>query len=128
MLIYVDGSLSSLGAQIAVSDSEENLIINKKFRKKLTNNELEYEAILAGLLLAKEEDTICSDSKLCVEQINGNFKIKQDHLKPYAENAKKLLEEKKCLIIWVPRDKNPAGKILERVVKEGTRQRLKNKK
>lgn len=125
MLIYVDGSLSSLGGQIAVSDQDENLIINKKFRKKLTNNELEYEAILTGLSLAKEEDTICSDSKLCVEQINGNFKIKQEHLKPYAGNAKKLLEEKKCLIVWVPREKNPAGKILEKIVKIGIR---KNKK
>lgn len=127
MLIYVDGSSSSMGNQIAVADSDENLLINKKFKKKLTNNELEYEAILAGLNIATEKDTICSDSKLCVEQINGNFKIKQEHLKPYAEKSKELLKEKKCLIIWVPRDKNPAGRILEREVKQGVKRAKKNK-
>jgi len=125
---YVDGSSSALGDQIAITDKDGNLILNKKFRKKLTNNELEYEAILAALKIADAKDTIISDSKLCVEQIVGNFKIKKEHLKPYAEKAKTILEAKPVSIIWKPREENLAGHFLEKLVKANARKRNKKSK
>lgn len=111
-----------------VTNDQSEILISKKLKRKLTNNELEYEAIIAAAELAGKEDTIYSDSKLCVEQINGNFKIKQPHLKPYADKAKKLQLEKKLNIIWLKRDDNLAGQILEKEVKANARKRNKESK
>jgi len=129
MIYYVDGSSSFVGNQIAITDKDGNLLLNKKFRKKLTNNEVEYEAILAALEMANAKDTIYSDSKLCTEQIMGTFKIKQEHLKPYAQRAKKILEAKPMIsIIWKPRGENLAGHFLEKLVKSYARKRNKKSK
>lgn len=60
---------------------------------KATNNEAEYQAIIKALEILMqskwfsenniaEKEVICRlDSQLVVEQINGNYKIKQDHIK-----------------------------------------------
>ena len=128
MTYYVDGSSSYAGNRIMVTTDKSDVIVSKKIRKKMTNNELEYEAIIAAAELAADGDTINSDSKLCVEQINGNFKIKQPHLKPYAEKAKKIQVDKKLTIIWLRRDDNLAGQILEKEVKANARKRNKESK
>jgi ribonuclease HI len=51
-----------------------------------TNNVAEYRALLLGIELAKElgadEAEFIGDSKLIVEQVKGNWKIKQEHLRP----------------------------------------------
>jgi len=128
MLYYVDGSSSFIGREIAVTDNDGNLLLSKKYKKELTNNELEYEAIIAALELCENGDSIYSDSKLCVEQIIGNFKIRQAHLEPYATRAKKILETKKVTITWIPRERNLAGKYLEKKVKTNARKRNKESK
>lgn len=128
MIFFVDGSSSFIGNQIAIMDKDGNLILNKKFRKEMTNNELEYEAILHATELAEKDDVILSDSKLCVEQIIGTFKIRQEHLKPYAHKARKTLESKPLTIKWIPREENLAGKFLEKQVKSNARKRNKKSK
>ncbi len=51
-----------------------------------TNNVAEYRALLLGIELAKQltadEVEFVGDSKLIVEQVKGNWKVKQDHLRP----------------------------------------------
>jgi ribonuclease HI len=51
-----------------------------------TNNIAEYRALLLGIELAKklgaDEVEFVGDSKLIVEQVKGNWKVKQDHLRP----------------------------------------------
>jgi ribonuclease HI len=60
-----------------------------------TNNIAEYEAVIAGLELAKElgvtDIEIRADSKLVVNQLNGEWKIKSDKLRSLAVNARRLM-------------------------------------
>nr|KYP45242.1 Transposon Ty3-I Gag-Pol polyprotein [Cajanus cajan] len=55
-----------------------------KFNFKATNNQAEYEALLAGLTLAKDLGVrrlkCCSDSKLITEQVGGTYQTKEPQL------------------------------------------------
>jgi ribonuclease HI len=56
-----------------------------------TNNVAEYSALLLALTRAEELEAqdveIRSDSRLLVEQVNGNFRVKAEHLKPLVSDA-----------------------------------------
>jgi len=58
---------------------------------RVTNNVAEYRALLLALGRAQElgaqEVEIFSDSLLLVEQVNGNYRVKADHLKPLISEA-----------------------------------------
>jgi ribonuclease HI len=58
---------------------------------RATNNVAEYRALLMALTRAKElgaeEVELFSDSLLLVEQINGRYRVKADHLKPMVSEA-----------------------------------------
>ena len=58
----------------------------KKYIGTTTNNVAEYKALLNGLLLAKEKGItrleVYGDSKLVIEQITGNWKVKSRLLIP----------------------------------------------
>ena len=58
----------------------------KKYIGTTTNNVAEYKALLNGLLLAKEKGitrlAVYGDSKLVIEQITGNWKVKSRLLIP----------------------------------------------
>ncbi|GKA90625.1 reverse transcriptase domain-containing protein [Tanacetum coccineum] len=66
-----------------------------RFEFETTNNEAEYEALLAGPRLAKEmkihELIIFVDSQLVSNQVNGLFEARQPVIKQYLEKAKELL-------------------------------------
>lgn len=56
-----------------------------KFVENATNNTAEYEALIMGLKLAqKNQISILNcylDSELAVKQLNGEYRIKEEHLK-----------------------------------------------
>nr|KYP36325.1 Retrovirus-related Pol polyprotein from transposon 412 family [Cajanus cajan] len=58
-----------------------------KFDFRATNNQAEYEALLAGLRLAKDVGVkklrCCSDSKLITEQVGGSYQTKEPQLQRY---------------------------------------------
>ncbi|KAL5568810.1 hypothetical protein UlMin_025385 [Ulmus minor] len=60
-----------------------------RFRFKETNNQAEYEALLAGLRLAKEVSArhllIYSDSQLIVNQVNSEYQAKGEKMASYLE-------------------------------------------
>ena len=60
-----------------------------------TNNVAEYRALIAGLEAAAPFRArvvrVRADSKLVVEQVKGTWKVKQPHLRPLLEEARKLL-------------------------------------
>ena len=88
-IIYADGA--SRGNP---GDAAFGIVIHLKGRTlrigrylgKATNNEAEYQALLAALRWAVEKNVpkvaYYSDSKLVVEQINGRYKVKHPNLKP----------------------------------------------
>ena len=61
-----------------------------------TNNVAEYRALLAGLELAAkagaEELEVLADSELLVKQVRGEYKVKNEGLKPLHAEAKGLLQ------------------------------------
>jgi len=78
-----------------------------------TSNEAEYAAIIWALDVASDGDLIFSDSKLIVNQINGEWKIKAKNLFPFYIKAREIFASKDIILKWISRDYNKAGLILE---------------
>ena len=70
----------------------------KKYIGVTTNNVAEYQGLLNGLLLAVEKGIvdleIYGDSKLVIEQVKGNWRVKSAHLKPFHTKICTLLASK----------------------------------
>ncbi|MBI5401630.1 ribonuclease HI family protein [Candidatus Wolfebacteria bacterium] len=88
-----------------------------KFLGKATNNEAEYQAYIFGLKKIKQligkkkaekvEVEIRSDSELLVNQLNGNYKIKEEKLIPFFIEIWNLKQDfKKVYFVYVPREEN----------------------
>jgi ribonuclease HI len=91
VIVNVDGgSRGNPGpAAIAavVTDLSGNVLAEHAERiGEATNNVAEYRALLLGIDLAKQlgadEVEFVGDSMLIVEQVRGNWKVKQEHLRP----------------------------------------------
>ena len=75
-----------------------------------TNNVAEYRGMIAGLELYREHTPdaaleVRMDSRLVVEQMSGNWKIKHPDMKPLALEARRLAPAG-TTFTWVPRDRN----------------------
>jgi len=113
--IYVDGG--TRGSRICLVDKSKDFTIIKTRGGDLTNNELEYLAVLYALDYInnrhkKDNVTIYSDSKLIVNQINGEWRITTERLQPLYDKCMKRMTDK-IKIKWIRRDFNLAGIILE---------------
>uniref|UniRef100_A0A2N9FLD8 Uncharacterized protein n=1 Tax=Fagus sylvatica TaxID=28930 RepID=A0A2N9FLD8_FAGSY len=100
--------------------SEEGEAWTLRFRA--TNNEAEYEALLAGLKLSKSMGikalTIKSDSQLIVGQVKGEYEAKEDRMKKHLTAVKALLTHfEKVELLQIPREDNVAA---DRLAREGT--------
>ena len=62
-----------------------------------TNNEVEYEALLKGLELAKSVEArsilVLGDSQLVMGQVNGAYKAKEGRMKKYLEKVLLLVKK-----------------------------------
>ncbi len=71
----------------------------------------EYRALIRGLEAARshgiEHLRVCLDSALLVNQLNGKWKVKAEHLRPLYEQALSLAQQfAEIKITWVPRKAN----------------------
>ncbi|XP_028057794.1 uncharacterized protein LOC114261695 [Camellia sinensis] len=78
---------------------------------KASNNEAEYEALLAGLRSAEhfsaEQLLIFSDSQLVVNQLSGVYETRDERMAMYADKAKDLLKKFQSIRVErISRDKN----------------------
>uniref|UniRef100_A0A2N9GFR2 Uncharacterized protein n=1 Tax=Fagus sylvatica TaxID=28930 RepID=A0A2N9GFR2_FAGSY len=78
-------------------------------RFRATNNEAEYEALLAGLKLSKSMGiknlTVKSDSQLIVGQVKGEYEAKEDRMKKYLTVVNNLLTQfRKVELLQIPRE------------------------
>ena len=75
-----------------------------------TNNEAEYEILVAGLDLTKvartENMVVYYDSQVITSQINGNYKCKNDRMKKYLEEVKGRIGSLQNKFIQIPREEN----------------------
>ena len=109
MRIYVDGNPKEVCCVVRGGKVSRAPIDGEN-----TNNVAEYRAILFGLHKYPEATEVCSDSQLAVKQLNGEYAVKSEGLLPYWLKVKARVEVLKheVTFTWVPRDANPAGKIL----------------
>jgi ribonuclease H / adenosylcobalamin/alpha-ribazole phosphatase len=71
----------------------------------------EYRALIRGLEAARSRGIghirVCLDSALLVNQLNGRWKVKAEHLKPLHKQALSLIQQFADIkITWVPRKAN----------------------
>ena len=115
MDIYCDSSTKQ--ACILYEGAAQPYFVN--YVDRVTNNVGEYLALLEVLrnlwLLEIKQATIFTDSLLVVNQINGLYACRQEHLKPFLEEAKRLIQATGCEVKWIPREENPAGELLEMI-------------
>lgn len=84
-----------------------------------TNNVAEYKALIAALqkalafALHNETVAVFLDSKLVVEQVQGNWKVKEQSLLPYVQDAQRLVGQfSDITLAHVPREKNKYADML----------------
>jgi probable phosphoglycerate mutase len=90
-----------------------------------TNNVAEYRGLIAGLMLAAEhapnaEIEVRMDSKLVVEQMSGNWKVKHPSMRPLAVEANGLAPIG-TTFTWVPRAENSHADRLANEALDGIR-------
>ena len=75
-----------------------------------TNNEMEYEALVAGLDLAKAAGAtsvvIYCDSQVVTNQVNGDYECKGERMKRYLDQVKRRVDDLKAKIIHIPKGEN----------------------
>jgi ribonuclease HI len=83
-------------AAVVTDASGEELAERAETIGRATNNVAEYRALLLGIELAKElgadEVELVADSLLIVEQVRGNWKVKQSHLQPLRQQVVRALQ------------------------------------
>ena len=75
-----------------------------------TNNEAEYETLVARLDLAKAAGAtsviMYCDSQVVTNQVNGDFECKGEKMKKYLEQVKRRVGELQTKFVQVPKEKN----------------------
>ena len=75
-----------------------------------TNNEMEYEALVVGLDLAKAAGTtsvvIYYDSQVVTNQVNGDYECKDKRMKRHLDQVRRRVDGLKAKIIQIPRGEN----------------------
>lgn len=100
--LYTDGGArgnpgpAGIGA-ILFAEEGQLLAIDAKYKGEITNNQAEYQGLILGLEMAintgVNELEVYMDSELVVKQLNGEYKIKDEKIKPLATEAKGMLEK-----------------------------------
>ncbi|GJX68380.1 reverse transcriptase domain-containing protein [Tanacetum coccineum] len=104
--LYTDGASSSdsSGTGLMLIDPEgKEYTYALRFKFLTTNNEAEYEALLAGLRIAQEMEivnlAIFVDSQLLVNQVKGIYAAKQLAIREYLQRTKETLRRFRSYII-----------------------------
>ena len=75
-----------------------------------TNNEVEYEALVAGLDLTKatgaENMVVHCDSQVITSQINGEYECKNKRMKKYLEEVKNRIGSLEVRFVQIPKEEN----------------------
>lgn len=114
--LYVDGGSrgnpgpAGIGAVLA-SDAGEVVDTRADYIGEATNNIAEYQAMISGLEMALDHGVrqlaIFSDSELIVRQLEGRYKVKNEGLRPYYQQAKSILSRlEEYEITAIPREAN----------------------
>lgn len=123
--IYTDGGSRGnpgpSGGGFAIYKGGKLVLKGSEYFGQKTNNQAEYLALRLALREAyekfKEAKIQCFlDSKLAVEQMNGNFKVKSENVRPLFEEVRRIADQFKAFSIYhIPREQN---KVADRLANE----------
>ena len=113
-VLHVDGSSNFRGARVGIvltslTRNTSSRAVRCNF--KATNNESEYEALIAGLTLAHkmgaENIPVFGDSQLIINQVQGEYQAKDDIMIQYLAVAHRLIKKfMSCKLTQIPREQN----------------------
>ena len=96
--LLTDGSsrLVGVGAELVLITLEGKVIeYALKFQFKATNNEVEYEAVIAGLQLCKALEerrfSLKTNAQLVVNHILGKFEARDENMQKYLKKTQELI-------------------------------------
>ncbi|KAK0607913.1 hypothetical protein LWI29_022541 [Acer saccharum] len=121
--LRIDGSLNMHGSRagVVVSTPEgDSVECALRFDFKATNNQAEYEALIAGLrvcmVLGADEVEIFSNSQVIVNQVLDEYQARDENIIAYLKLAKKLLGRfKEYRNIQIPREENEQADVLAKL-------------
>ncbi|XP_075665775.1 uncharacterized protein LOC142635518 [Castanea sativa] len=108
--IFTDGSSNKKAGGVGVvlkSPIGDEIECMVRLDFPTTNNEAEYEALIAGLDLAQVVEVanvvVHCDSQVVTSQVNGEYECKGEKMKKYWEQAKKRIDRLQAKIVQIPR-------------------------
>jgi len=113
-VLSVDGSLNQQGSGVSVIlEGTDGLLIKQalRFAFRASNKQAEYEALIAGILLAKETGAkgllAKSDSLLVIGQVTGEYQAKDPKMATYLDYVQVLKKSFETFeLVHVPREQN----------------------
>jgi ribonuclease HI len=115
LTIYTDGASRNnpgeAGAGVYIVQDGRPVEKIARYLGKTTNNIAEYTAAIIGLESAVKQGAsrvnLFADSELLVKQLNGEYKVKNEGLKPLFRRACELIAKIGSVEIqYIPREKN----------------------
>nr|XP_025676136.1 uncharacterized protein LOC112776263 [Arachis hypogaea] len=121
--LFVDGASNPQGAGAGILlENSDGIVLEHslRFSFKASNNQSEYEALIAGLRLATDLHIdslrVYCDSLLIVQQVNHTFQTKDPILLKYLDIVHQLLQNFSTIdIIHIPREQNHRADILSKL-------------
>ncbi|GJT65920.1 reverse transcriptase domain-containing protein [Tanacetum coccineum] len=121
--LFTDGSscVDGCGAGVILTDPEgAEFTYALRFQFKATNNEAEYESLIAGLRITEKIGVqnlqVNVDSKLAANQVNETYTAKETDMIKYLEKVKILASTFRAFSIkQVPRSKNKKTDALSKI-------------
>jgi phosphoribosylglycinamide formyltransferase-1 len=114
--IYTDGASRgnpgpAAGGYVLADSHGKELEAKGIYLGETTNNVAEYAGLIRALEAAKKfspkQLCVYSDSELLVRQINGQYKVKSEQIRPMFQQVMSLLESfDSCQVKHIPRGKN----------------------
>lgn len=115
--VYIDGGSRGnpgpAGGGFAVLEGGKPTIKGSEFFGEKTNNQAEYLALRLALrevyskFGAQTELNVFMDSQLVVRQMNGEYKVKSENVRPLFQEVRRIADQFKSFTIrHVPREEN----------------------
>ena len=121
--LSVDGATNAQGSGaglILTSPNGIDIEYALRFGFRASNNEAEYEAVIAGLNLAHSMEVdqleVCSDSRLVVKQIEDSYEARGEKMILYLKKVRELLKKLvRVQIRHIPRAENSRADALAKL-------------
>jgi len=131
LFVYGSSDKRNVGAGIVIEGPGDLTVDHSlQFKFKASNNQAEYEALIAGLRLTKDLGTrrlkCNTDSRLVVAQVQGEYQVKDDLLLQYYHKVVEAMKEfEEVTVHHIPRAENTRADRLSKLTEGKEKGHLK---